>query len=392
MSDSILAKILGLGRSQKYNLQHSWPEGMQLQFPRDPKYLTLVFFDESSYKKTELSSWREVSSNSLEKGYNLINFRAACEIMTTRCLKYICPGSAETSLSFDEFRGSARAVFGRRLPTAVIIQYQDNGFVYYDFSQSGARYILPDIQKLISELPLLDRPGEDLVMHYGEVLDQVLEINECYLPDYVEDKKDDVQRECPAVRFRVRPGNEYVGRDTISTEVSKEKTADKNKALIKKFFSIYKQLRDAGITDEYIQSVLKYEFKASRLRVTAQGRLFLVDYNNVEVKMDPLSKAVYLLYLKHPEGIHFKDLIVYSDELFHLYSKVSNRSNLGDMRESVGRLVDPKDNSINEKTSKANRAFNAIMGESAARLYYIDGVKGEDKSVSIDRDLVIWEL
>ena len=44
--------------------------------------------------------------------------------------------------------------------------------------------------------------------------------------------------------------------------------------------------------------------KLSRLLLTKNYRFFLVDYNK-EVELQPVHKAVYLLFLAHPEGIEF---------------------------------------------------------------------------------------
>lgn len=417
MGNSILGNIFGNRRNQGYHVQHIWPEGMPLQFSKDPKYLTLVFFDDTLYRKSDFFAWPGACSiDASDKGYNLVNFRNACEVLSTRFLKYVCPGSAGLPFSFDEFKENAKAVFGRKLPKAVIIQYHDGEFVYYDFSQSKSRDILPDVLNLIYALPWLKEQPKGPVIRYRmgtaqkqkdskvqdqdfekedeEILYSMLEDEDCFSP-ITQSSESPVPpaEEASEVRFRITTDSSHRRPSDIRfSKTTRETAVDENETLIKEFLSKYEQLRKIGISDEYIQSLLNYERKASRLRITSQGRLFLVDYDNAEVKMDALSKAVYLLYLKHPEGIRFKALMDYSDELFHLYSKLSNRSDLDALMASVGRLVDPEDNSINEKTSKANRAFNAVMDESAAKAYYIEGAKGEDKSIDIDRSLIIWEL
>lgn len=50
---------------------------------------------------------------------------------------------------------------------------------------------------------------------------------------------------------------------------------------------------------------LKHQIKFSRITITKDCSVFLTDYDNKEVKMEPMTKAVYLLYLRHPEGIAF---------------------------------------------------------------------------------------
>lgn len=48
--------------------------------------------------------------------------------------------------------------------------------------------------------------------------------------------------------------------------------------------------------------------RLSRLVITEDYRFILADYQNREVELQPVHKAVYLLFLAHPEGIEFKRL------------------------------------------------------------------------------------
>ena len=43
------------------------------------------------------------------------------------------------------------------------------------------------------------------------------------------------------------------------------------------------------------------------LRVDKNFRI-IVDYNDVEIKLSPLCKAIYVLYMRHPEGLGRKQI------------------------------------------------------------------------------------
>ena len=60
---------------------------------------------------------------------------------------------------------------------------------------------------------------------------------------------------------------------------------------------------------------LKHQIKFSRITITKDCTVLLTDYDNKEVKMEPIVKAIYLLFLNHPEGIAFKYLPDYRKEL-----------------------------------------------------------------------------
>ena len=55
--------------------------------------------------------------------------------------------------------------------------------------------------------------------------------------------------------------------------------------------------------------------KLSRLMITKDYWFILMDYDQKEVELQPVHKAVYLLFLAHPEGIEFKRLADYREEL-----------------------------------------------------------------------------
>ena len=107
--------------------------------------------------------------------------------------------------------------------------------------------------------------------------------------------------------------------------------------------------------------------------------------------MSPLPKALFLLYLKHPEGIRFCDLPDYREELLHIYAGFSGRESMDDIRASIDDLTNPLSNSINEKCSRIRQAFLSKFEDRLARNYYITGPRGEVKKIMLPRDLVVWE-
>ena len=149
--------------------------------------------------------------------------------------------------------------------------------------------------------------------------------------------------------------------------------------------------RKYGVTSAELEALLGRNVKMSRLRITARKEVILEDYGRKEVRMDDLSKAVFLLYLRHPEGIRYKDLQDHRDELERIYMSITGRSELADIRRSVDALVDPYSNSINEKVSKVKRAFRDVVDDRVAKLYYIDGGRGEARRIAMERADVIWD-
>ena len=113
--------------------------------------------------------------------------------------------------------------------------------------------------------------------------------------------------------------------------------------------------------------------RLSRLLITKDYRIILVDYGNKEVEMTPVHKAVYLLFLNHPEGIEFKKLSEYRDELLGYYMATARLMDKQTITESVDMLVNPLNNSINEKCSRIKSIFLNMMDQYTANYYIISG-------------------
>ena len=110
--------------------------------------------------------------------------------------------------------------------------------------------------------------------------------------------------------------------------------------------------------------------KLSRLVITKDYRFILEDYHQ-EVELQPVHKAVYLLFLAHPEGIEFKRLADYREELTRYYMATAKMMDKEKIIEGVDHLVNPLDNAINEKCSRIKKVFLDMMDEYTASYYII---------------------
>ena len=83
-----------------------------------------------------------------------------------------------------------------------------------------------------------------------------------------------------------------------------------------------RKLKAYGVDEAEIVAAMNEENLFPQLIVTEEYKVLLADGRDTEVKMEPLVKAVYLLYLKHPEGIIFKHLPEYRRELTRIYESL----------------------------------------------------------------------
>lgn len=158
---------------------------------------------------------------------------------------------------------------------------------------------------------------------------------------------------------------------------------DNMEAVAEQLRVLSRQLLSAGRKDLLLKAIgsplleeLRIEAartKLSRLLITKDYRFFLVDYGNREVELQPVHKAVYLLFLAHPEGIEFKRLADYREELTRYYMATAKLLDKEKIIEGVSHLTDPLDNAINEKCSRIKKVFLNMMDEYTASYYIISG-------------------
>ena len=150
------------------------------------------------------------------------------------------------------------------------------------------------------------------------------------------------------------------------------------------------KLRQKGVVAYMIDNLLHSNEILSDMLITKDKRIILTDYNNMEITMYPLPKAVFFLFLRHEEGILFKNLIDYREELGEIYAQIKGPLNTKD-KQSIKDLTNPLKNSINEKCARVRESFISRFDDYLAKYYYINGKKGEEKKILLPRDMVKWE-
>lgn len=196
-----------------------------------------------------------------------------------------------------------------------------------------------------------------------------------YLKEYVKEEKEK-EEQTDGIRFRVVEEDPAFNEQMI-------RTANQVRELMK-------DLLLQGFPAELLRSWIDENIKLSRLRITKQFKIILVDYDR-EVDMAPLPLTVFLFFLRHPEGVRLPYLQDHVDELRQIYGRVSVNDDLQKMEASIAALVDPFNNSICEKCAAVKKAFMLVVEDSIARNYYITGAQGKKKGILLDRSLVEWE-
>lgn len=178
--------------------------------------------------------------------------------------------------------------------------------------------------------------------------------------------------------------------DTKDTKKYEELRKTRCLILLEEVKERVQQLKEYGMSESEILSHLHGDQSLIPLIISKSYRIFLGDERR-EVQLEPLVKSLYLLFLRHPEGIIFKDLPDYRQELADIYNKVRPWGLTDRAMHSIEDVTNPMLNSINEKCAKVKKVFVAMLDSSIAELYYIKGKRGEAKKIALPRDLVVWE-
>ena len=106
----------------------------------------------------------------------------------------------------------------------------------------------------------------------------------------------------------------------------------------------------------------------------------------------PLVKALFILFLRHPEGILLKQRDLYRQELEEIYAVICPNTAVEDVRARVGRLVNLQDNSFSEKASVLNARLEELLPAGTAEEYKIQGYNGHPRRVPLNPLLVHWSV
>ena len=177
----------------------------------------------------------------------------------------------------------------------------------------------------------------------------------------------------------------------VRPQISKELEQFHCSILLDEVKEKVRKLKAYGVDEGEILSAMNEEELFPQLIVTKEYKVVLAGEKPVEVEMEPLVKAVYLLFLSHPEGIVLKSLPDYRGELTQLYLMLRPAGMTERVEKSIMDVTNPTQNSINEKCARIRKLFTEILPKTVARYYAISGKRGEVKKIDLVRANVIWE-
>jgi hypothetical protein len=160
---------------------------------------------------------------------------------------------------------------------------------------------------------------------------------------------------------------------------------DINRTYARQLFQIMDGLRENIMFRQRSQLLMQL----SRMEIRGLSKtIYLTDLGDLQINLNPKERALYLLYLNHPEGIQRSYLIDYKDELRSYYAQISNQATNELIDVAINRLVDVRDNNMNEVMARIRSKFKNAVGEEQAKDYSITFTPEGTHKILLNRELV----
>lgn len=138
----------------------------------------------------------------------------------------------------------------------------------------------------------------------------------------------------------------------------------------------------------------RYDLLRQATPMLIKGRaqkIVLPEMGMLQIGLSPTERAVYLLFLNHPEGIRLAEMGEYKAELRGILNKVSPSDSRETIEGQLENLCEYNSNSLSEKMSRIKRKFDDKLGSAMAEHYYIKGPNGGIKKIDLDRNYLQFE-
>jgi hypothetical protein len=142
-----------------------------------------------------------------------------------------------------------------------------------------------------------------------------------------------------------------------------------------------------GIRNEFIFHVEDQPTDPSPLIIDKKGKILLSKFQ-LEIKLTPLFKTLYLFFLSKPDGVTLNQLSEFKGELLDIYKKLRPGVSKEQAQESIEKMTHPFGDSFNPIKSHINKKITDLLSEPLADFYRISGKKGGSFYVKVPRNLI----
>lgn len=173
-------------------------------------------------------------------------------------------------------------------------------------------------------------------------------------------------------------------------EAQRREWEDRLSAMVMEYVARFHCVPDIGRLEQIVRGKLSLHNPGRLSAVTVSGdmRIYLPDYNEMELRMTPLARTLYIFFLCHPEGLCLSDIPDYAEELAEIYLLVKPGADEELACASIADLTSPLSESLQQKLSLTRRAVRRqILVPAQAEHYLIKGERGGKYGIGIPAGL-----
>ena len=189
----------------------------------------------------------------------------------------------------------------------------------------------------------------------------------------------------------IEVSDESTASEKTEEELAEEQSLIETAKVLRELRMTVQKLRLEGVSLMAIHEFIDKQEPLSRMVITPDYRIFLPDYNDMEIEMGALPKAIYFLYLRYPEGIIYKHMQDYYNELLNIYKQLRPNTDEVRLNLTITKVVNPLGNALNENIARIRKSFVEKFDEHLANNYIITGERGSQYLIPLNRELITWE-
>jgi hypothetical protein len=118
-------------------------------------------------------------------------------------------------------------------------------------------------------------------------------------------------------------------------------------------------------------------------------KIRLTDIENQKVPLNVVETAIYVLFLRHPEGIKLFSINQYKNEFLDLYQRIKGENDIKKLEEIYSNNL--LSNNLDTRVSKIKKAFVSLLGERMSDQYIIQKLPNGRNGIKLNRNLVVIE-
>lgn len=142
-------------------------------------------------------------------------------------------------------------------------------------------------------------------------------------------------------------------------------------SIVAQIKTLLRQLKIKGATDKEIDSLLTEEDRPGRAYIDTKGMLVLPDAGDARIRLTPIERTLYILFLRYPEGINADELWRYWDELCEIYGSQTVYDDIDLIEDAVEGICDEEKVTWYTNVSRIKRKVSDRIGKRAAEQYII---------------------